>query len=490
MHHLGVMEQVLACHTMWQKNKFKIYNLQAYIIDAQKTGCYNSSKIFEVSNNKDPYVYWKDILATNPYTSEVCGYNYNVDDGYAANIKFYSSESARDNNSVSQNNPGRNDKELRIDLYNYSIALYLKLIGRENSSEYFIANPTESVLLVLPDCHYVVNNVFLNTNRNITQTLGVSHTITEKITSIEDYDKTGTKECTCSVCGYKTIVEIPKKARPAHTITFDATGGAVDPTSGITDDNGKIKLPIPTRGGFVFDGWYTMKTDGVQVTSSKVWEPSDPENVTIYAHWTKKAESELTSIESFTVTGIEDKIYTGSAITQKITVTDAKSKALVENTDYTVAYKNNVEAGEATVTITGTGDYKGTITKTFKITKTAVTTQPATTTTAPATTTTAPTEEVTVKGVTLKKLVKGKKSLVVKWNKNADADGYEIQYATSKNFKKNAKTVTIKKNKTVSKTIKKLKSGKKYYVRVRAYKTVNDEVKYSKWSKAKSAKTK
>ncbi len=62
------------------------------------------------------------------------------------------------------------------------------------------------------------------------------------------------------------------------------------------------------------------------------------------------------------------------------------------------------------------------------------------------------------------------KSIAVKWKKDAKADGYLIQYSTDKNFKKNVKTVTVKKNSTTSKTISKLKGGKKYYVRICSYK--------------------
>ena len=69
----------------------------------------------------------------------------------------------------------------------------------------------------------------------------------------------------------------------------------------------------------------------------------------------------------------------------------------------------------------------------------------------------------------------------------ASVSGYEIQLATDKKFKKNKKTVTIKKQKT---TVKKLKAKKKYYVRVRTYKIVNGKKVYSSWSKIKSVKTK
>ena len=73
-------------------------------------------------------------------------------------------------------------------------------------------------------------------------------------------------------------------------------------------------------------------------------------------------------IDGFTVSGLKSKTYNGKAQTQNITVKDGDS-ALVEDIDYTTEYKNNKNAGTATLTITGTGSYKGTITKTFKIAK-------------------------------------------------------------------------------------------------------------------------
>ena len=76
------------------------------------------------------------------------------------------------------------------------------------------------------------------------------------------------------------------------------------------------------------------------------------------------------------------------------------------------------------------------------------------------------------------------------WSKTAGVKGYQIQLATDKKFKKNKKSITIKKQKTTKTTVKKLKSKKKYFVRVRTYKTVNGKKVYSSWSKIKSVKTK
>ena len=90
----------------------------------------------------------------------------------------------------------------------------------------------------------------------------------------------------------------------------------------------------------------------------------------------------------------------------------------------------------------------------------------------------------------VKKLKAKKGSVELTWSKTKGVKGYEIQLATDKKFKKNKKTVTIKKQKTTKTSVKKLKAKKKYYVRIRTYKTVNGKKVYSSWSKVKSVKTK
>lgn len=120
--------------------------------------------------------------------------------------------------------------------------------------------------------------------------------------------------------------------------------------------------------------------------------------------------------------------------------------------------------------------------------------EPATTpsTTQPTTkpSTTKNTETVKPKKTSIKKLSKGKKKFTVTWAKVSGVKGYQIQYSSDKKFKKNNKSVTVTKQKTTKATVKKLKSKKRYYVRVRTYKTVNGKKIYSSWSKVKSVKTK
>lgn len=94
-----------------------------------------------------------------------------------------------------------------------------------------------------------------------------------------------------------------------------------------------------------------------------------------------------------------------------------------------------------------------------------------------------------VKKATVKKAKSAKKkTITVQWKKLSGVTGYQVQAALDKKFKKGKKTYTVKKAKTTKKTIKKLKSKKKYYVRVRAYKTVKGKKYYGSWSKAKKVK--
>ncbi len=86
------------------------------------------------------------------------------------------------------------------------------------------------------------------------------------------------------------------------------------------------------------------------------------------------------------------------------------------------------------------------------------------------------------------KALRGRK-LKVSWKRDGRATGYQVQYCTSRAFKKGVKAITISKNKTVTKTIPKLARGKRYYVRVRAYKSVKVNKKtqklYGAWSSVK-----
>ena len=167
---------------------------------------------------------------------------------------------------------------------------------------------------------------------------------------------------------------------------------------------------------------------------------------------------------------LKTTVYTYNGKVKKpAVVAKNDKKKVISASDYTVKYaagRKNV--GKYSVTVTFKNGYKGKYTKTFTILP---------------------------KGTKMSSVKAAKKAFTAKWAKQSvQTTGYQVQYSTSKNFKKSVKTATISKNKTVSKTVKKLKAKKTYYVRVRTYKTVKVNGKsvklYSGWSSAKSVKTK
>ena len=155
--------------------------------------------------------------------------------------------------------------------------------------------------------------------------------------------------------------------------------------------------------------------------------------------------------------------YTGKKLKAKVVVKDSKGKK-ISSANYKVTYSKNIKSiGVKTVKVTFKGNYSGTKTLKYRI--------------APKNT-----SKLTVKA--------GKKSINVRWKKQASqTTGYQIQYSTKKNFK-GAKTITVKKNSTTKTTIKSLKKGTTYYVRIRTYKTVNKKAVASNWSSAKKVKVK
>ena len=160
--------------------------------------------------------------------------------------------------------------------------------------------------------------------------------------------------------------------------------------------------------------------------------------------------------------------YNGKVQKPSVTVKNSKGKALKYGTDYTVTYPKGMKnVGKYTVKVTLKGNYSGSKSMTYNINP---------------------------KGTSVSKVTAAKKGFKVTWKKQAaQTTGYQVQYSTSSKFK-SAKTVTISKNKTTSKSVSKLSAKKKYYVRVRTYKTVKiggKSVKlYSGWSVAKSVTTK
>lgn len=183
-------------------------------------------------------------------------------------------------------------------------------------------------------------------------------------------------------------------------------------------------------------------------------------------------------------------IYTGKPIIPNISVyydyklsgeMYSNYKLLSEGVDYTVTVENNINPGTATLTITGINNFVGSRSITYLIeddpTKPFVTptTKP---TVAP---TTKPAEKV--KKVSLISCTNKKaKKIIAKWKKIDSVSGYEITIAANKKFTIGKKVKTTTKT---SYTFNKLKKGKIYYIRVRAYVKKNKKKSYGSYSNVK-----
>ncbi|MGN1420404.1 MAG: fibronectin type III domain-containing protein [Eubacterium sp.] len=85
---------------------------------------------------------------------------------------------------------------------------------------------------------------------------------------------------------------------------------------------------------------------------------------------------------------------------------------------------------------------------------------------------------------------KKRKTLRVSWSKASNITGYQIQYSTDKKFKKAVKSIIENDKNATSKSIKNLKSNKKYYVRMRSYIKIGNKKYYSSWSATTNKTTK
>lgn len=157
--------------------------------------------------------------------------------------------------------------------------------------------------------------------------------------------------------------------------------------------------------------------------------------------------------------------YSGGVKTPPVTVKDANGNALHNKTDYIVQYASGRKnVGTYKVIVTLKDNYSGKKTLSFTINP---------------------------KGTAISSLSKSKKAFTAKWKKqSAQTSGYQLLYSTNSKFKSRNKYVTVSSYKTTSKTIKKLAAKKKYYVKIRTYKSVSGKKYYSGWSAAKTVVTK
>ena len=347
----------------------------------------------------------------------------------------------------------------------------------------------------------------------------------------------GTAIKTCTKCNATVTEKLPAKG---HTAVTDKGYPATCTTAGKTDGshcsvcNTVIKVQtVINATGHKSSGWIVDKTASIGVKGSKHKECTVCKKVLETAEI--PALSRISISKASVTLSTSTYAYDGKAKKPGVTV-KLNGKTLKNGTDYTVSYSNNTKVGTAKVTITGKGNYTGSVSKTYSIknnfkkaTVSGISTKAFTGKNI--------TQSITVKynGKTLKKgtdytvsysnnksigtatvKIAGKgsytgtitktfkinpakqeiqklkaksKAFFVDWAQKGSATGYEIQYATNSKFT-SAKKVTITNNKTDKATVSKLSGKKKYYVRVRSYTTVKGTKYYGTWSASKSVTTK
>ena len=347
----------------------------------------------------------------------------------------------------------------------------------------------------------------------------------------------GTKTKTCTKCNATVTEKLPAKG---HTAVTDKGYPATCTTAGKTDGshcsvcNTVIKVQtVINATGHKSSGWIVDKAASIGVKGSKHKECTVCKKVLETAEI--PALSRISISKASVTLSTSTYAYDGKAKKPGVTV-KLNGKTLKNGTDYTVSYSNNTKVGTAKVTITGKGNYTGSVSKTYSIknnfkkaTVSGISTKAFTGKNI--------TQSITVKynGKTLKKgtdytasysnnkkigtatvkiagkgsytgtitktfkinpakqeiqkLTAKSKAFFVDWAQKGSATGYEIQYATNSKFT-SAKKVTITNNKTDKTTISKLSGKKKYYVRVRSYTTVKGTKYYGAWSSVKNVTTK
>ena len=159
---------------------------------------------------------------------------------------------------------------------------------------------------------------------------------------------------------------------------------------------------------------------------------------------------------------VKNVTYNGKAQKPAITVYAGKKK--LSSKYYTISYKNNKNVGYGTVVVKGKGrygKYSGTAAFKINLKKTKLSSAKST----------------------------KRKTFTTTWKKTGGNSGWQVQYSTNKKFRSGVRTVNLKSRNTKL-TVRKLRSRKTYYIRVRGYKKVNGKIMYAGWSNVKKVKVK
>lgn len=281
---------------------------------------------------------------------------------------------------------------------------------------------------------------------------------------------------------------------PEYQISVsNATGGTVTAEAETAKEGERVVFHVTPAEGYLLKGVAVRTETGaaVEVTeadgSYSFTMPS--ENVEIAAEFEKIPEYEITTVqtEGGTVTADLKTAKAGTAVNVHAAAADG-----YQLTGIAV----RMESGE-TVSVSGTnGNYsfimparRVTVTGVFQ--KNPVSQNPDSSAKDEQEHQKLLQEQKTFQAykVKLKNVKAQKKKAVVSWKKIKNADGYIIEYALKSNFKAKQK-VTVKRGTVVKKTLKKLKSGKRYFIRIRAYRTIGGKKVYTKYSTKKKVTVK
>lgn len=172
-------------------------------------------------------------------------------------------------------------------------------------------------------------------------------TATVTITGIGNYDKTKT-------ASFKIIPKPVSELSVGAISNQTYTGSALTPAPVIK--NGTITIKKDTDYTLSYSKNINAGIATIKVTGKGNYSGTRDINFTIKAK----------SVSGIIIASIDSQTYTGSALSPAVTAKDG-SKVLTSGTDYSLSYKNNVNAGTATVTLTGKGNYSGTKDQTFII---------------------------------------------------------------------------------------------------------------------------
>lgn len=99
-----------------------------------------------------------------------------------------------------------------------------------------------------------------------------------------------------------------------YTVTWDANGGSVSPTSSSVNYGSSVTAPTPSRSGYTFNGWYNASSGGsLIVNAGNSYTPSS--SITLYAQWSVITYTVTYNGNGGTPARTSDTVAAGSSVT-------------------------------------------------------------------------------------------------------------------------------------------------------------------------------